>query len=238
VYYLVVRGENVKLIQVSNVYQITVLSQTFPVNCFIYEEQNELYLIDTGLPLSKKHIVNTIKVINKPLTKIILTHPHHDHVGSLDEIKKIYPKAQLYISKRDGRLLKGDKTLEEGEPKSKIKGSFHKIKSSPDILVEDGDSIGNLKVVETKGHTPGSISLYCEKNKMMFVGDLLHNVTDITLASTLKWRFPFLSLATWNRVCLISSVKKIIQYEIVYLFFGHGNYAKHPLSKLSKVIDL
>jgi glyoxylase-like metal-dependent hydrolase (beta-lactamase superfamily II) len=186
--------------------------------------------------ISKKHIVNTIKGINKPLTKIILTHPHHDHVGSLDKIKEMYPQAKLYISKRDERLLKGDKTLERGEPEFKVRGKFIKIKSSPDVLVEDEDSIGSLKVVDTKGHTPGSISLYCTKNKMMFVGDLLHNVDGINLASTFKWRFPFPSLATWNRGFVNLSVKKIMRYEINYLFFGHGNYVVDPLNQLSNLI--
>ena len=46
-----------------------------------------------------------------------------------------------------------------------------------DARVDDGDvlHIGNLKfkVIYTPGHTIGSISLYCEEEKMLFSGDTL-----------------------------------------------------------------
>jgi len=209
-----------------------------PVNCFIYEEKDEIILIDAGLPMSKKIICKVINQIGKPLTKIILTHAHDDHVGSLDKIKEMFPDAILYISKRDARLLKGDKTLDESETPLKIKGGVPKnIKSIPDILVVEGDKIGNLCVIETKGHTPGSISLYCPIHKLMIVGDLMQNVTNLTLASEFKWRFPFPYLATWNKDFILQSAKKIMNYDMEYLFVGHGNYIKNPKEELRKEIE-
>ena len=46
-----------------------------------------------------------------------------------------------------------------------------------DARLDDGDilHVGNLqfKVIHTPGHTTGSISLYCEEEKMVFSGDTL-----------------------------------------------------------------
>jgi glyoxylase-like metal-dependent hydrolase (beta-lactamase superfamily II) len=42
-----------------------------------------------------------------------------------------------------------------------------------DILLEDGDQIGDYRVIHTPGHTSGSICLYNPINKVLFVGDNL-----------------------------------------------------------------
>ena len=51
------------------------------------------------------------------------------------------------------------------------------ISITEDSRVDDGDLIhvGNLefKVIHTPGHTCGSVSLYCEEEKMLFAGDTL-----------------------------------------------------------------
>ena len=47
----------------------------------------------------------------------------------------------------------------------------------PDIIVKENDifKIGDLefRIIETPGHTKGSISVYCEKEKVVFTGDTL-----------------------------------------------------------------
>jgi glyoxylase-like metal-dependent hydrolase (beta-lactamase superfamily II) len=45
----------------------------------------------------------------------------------------------------------------------------------PDILLKEGDDVfkSGLKVIETPGHTLGSISLYCKKEAILFTGDTL-----------------------------------------------------------------
>ncbi len=47
----------------------------------------------------------------------------------------------------------------------------------PDSFLKEKDhfDVGDLKfeVIHTPGHTPGGISLYCEKEKVVFTGDTL-----------------------------------------------------------------
>jgi glyoxylase-like metal-dependent hydrolase (beta-lactamase superfamily II) len=42
-----------------------------------------------------------------------------------------------------------------------------------DEQIQDGDTIGSLKVIHTPGHTPGHISLYSEKHRIIFGADFL-----------------------------------------------------------------
>lgn len=55
----------------------------------------------------------------------------------------------------------------------KNKRGFKSISTEADYLTEDGDIIGNLTVIATPGHTPGSISLYDANHKILIVGDAL-----------------------------------------------------------------
>jgi glyoxylase-like metal-dependent hydrolase (beta-lactamase superfamily II) len=45
---------------------------------------------------------------------------------------------------------------------------------SVDEQVSDGDMIGNRKVIHTPGHTPGHISLYYEKDKLLLGADSIY----------------------------------------------------------------
>lgn len=42
-----------------------------------------------------------------------------------------------------------------------------------DEQIKDGDMIGSLRVIHTPGHTPGHISLYSEKHRIIFGADFL-----------------------------------------------------------------
>ena len=44
-----------------------------------------------------------------------------------------------------------------------------------DEQLKDGDMIESLQVIHTPGHTPGHISLYSERHKIMFGADSLFN---------------------------------------------------------------
>ena len=93
------------------------------VNVYLVEEDDGLTLIDTSIGGGAKAIVAAAEKLGKPIVRIALTHAHGDHIGSLDALHEQVPEAEILISARDARLLKKDKSLDEGEPRGKIKGS-------------------------------------------------------------------------------------------------------------------
>ena len=71
-------------------------------------------VIDPG---SAKPILKALATENLTLTHILLTHHHYDHSGGVGELKKFYPKAQIFIHKDDATRLPvtADRRLQEGE---------------------------------------------------------------------------------------------------------------------------
>jgi hydroxyacylglutathione hydrolase len=50
------------------------------------------------------------------------------------------------------------------------------VKTAPvqvDVVLKDKDKLGQLTVIHTPGHTPGSIAMLDETRKVLFVGDTL-----------------------------------------------------------------
>ncbi|WP_142825957.1 MBL fold metallo-hydrolase [Planococcus soli] len=219
------------------VYQLTFMPRFFPVNCYIVDEETELTLVDAALGFNAKQILLSIKVMKKPLTQIIITHAHGDHIGALDAVKREWPDAVVSMSRRDARLLAGDTNLLPDEPDSPIKGGVPKnVQTQPDRLLEEGDRVGSLKVVSTPGHTPGSISLLDTRNQFLIAGDALQTRGGIAVSGTFKALFPFPAFATWNKQEALKSAQKIRQLNPQLLAVGHGRMISKPLDAIDLAI--
>ena len=77
------------------------------VNAFLVVEDDGLTLVDTMLPRSQDAILAAARDLGKPIARIVLTHAHSDHVGSLDALAAALPNATVAISARDARFLAG-----------------------------------------------------------------------------------------------------------------------------------
>ncbi|QOR66596.1 MBL fold metallo-hydrolase [Cytobacillus suaedae] len=212
-----------KITREKSVYQLAFMPNFFPVNCYLIEEDNGLTLIDAALPYSKNAILKAALQIGKPITKILLTHAHGDHVGALDELKNSLPDVPVLISKRDSRLLAGDVSLDADEPKTPIRGGIPKnIKTKPDILINDGDCIGSLVAITTPGHTPGSMSFLDTRSNVIIAGDAFQTKGGFAVSGQLQPFFPFPAMATWNKELALASAKKIKELNPSVLAIGHG----------------
>lgn len=218
-----------------SLHQFTAFPTLFPINAYVYEEEKYLTVIDVGLNIFVKHIQRLVVKLDKPIKYIILTHPHTDHIAGLDLLKQKFPDARVIFSIRDQRLLIGDFSLDADECQAKIRGGFKSISTKPDYLTQDGDIIGNLTVIATPGHTPGSISLYDSKQKILIVGDALQTKGGLAIAGDKRKIFPFPALATWSEIIALESTKKIAKLPINCLATGHGKLLIQPDFK--KVID-
>ena len=74
--------------------------------------------------------------------------------------------------------------------------------------------LGGLEIIHTPGHTPGSVSLYSRKNKLLFVGDAISN-------RFIKMRYPPGAVSSNLREA-VDSVKKLAELDFENICFGHG----------------
>ncbi len=144
----------------------------FETNSYIVRSSDtasDCLIIDTGL--NTQPLLEFLEHEKLSPVALILTHGHVDHIAGLDVLRKKYPSVQVYIHKLDAEMLGNASTN-----LSILTGSSLTA-GNADHLIDEGDIIDeaniNLSVIHTPGHTPGGISLYCEKESCVFVGDTL-----------------------------------------------------------------
>jgi glyoxylase-like metal-dependent hydrolase (beta-lactamase superfamily II) len=147
-------------------------------NVYLATNGKEITVIDTGTSGNAKKTVSYIQKIGRQpaeVTVIVLTHFHMDHVGSAKELKGLLPNAKIAVHEADADYVTGEKPMPK--PRSiffRAVSSFIKPASvQVDLRLQDKDTIGQLTVIHTPGHTPGSIALLDEARKVLFVGDTL-----------------------------------------------------------------
>jgi glyoxylase-like metal-dependent hydrolase (beta-lactamase superfamily II) len=227
-----------KATRYETVTQLTTFPGVFPVNCYLVEEENSLTLVDAALPLSAEGIIRQIGTMGKPLAHIVLTHAHEDHVGALDRIKRSYPDAQVAISRRDAALMAGKRELHAGEANAPIRGGVpKKLRTQPDILLEEGDTIGSLRAMAAPGHTPGLFAFMDERNNALIAGDAMQTFGGVAVAGQVKWRFPFPAFGTWHAETALNSAKKLLQCRPALLAIGHGDMLVKPEAAMAAAIE-
>lgn len=220
-------------------YQLAFLPRLFPVNCYLVEEEKELTLVDAAMPFSVKGILQAAERIGKPITRIVLTHAHGDHIGALDGLKQALLQAQVLISARDAKLLAGSRELEAGEPNTPVKGDVPKpgaVKTKPDVLLQDGDRIGSLKAIAAPGHTPGMMAFLDERSGALIAGDAFQVRGGVAVSGVVKPWFPFPAMATWNKPVSLESARKLRSLKPTLLAVGHGVMIADPLSVIDRAI--
>lgn len=136
-----------------------ILNGPIEENCYLIENEKGLYIIDPGS--DKEQLLKAVGT--RKVKAILLTHGHMDHVDQIELFN-----APIYLGKKEDELLK-DNSLNCYQMMG-LKPSFH-LENLQIHLVSDGDEIDGFKVMETPGHTRGSVS-YLYKTKV-FVGDTL-----------------------------------------------------------------
>ena len=226
-----------RISQEQTVHQLTFLPRLFPVNCYLVEEEKDLTLIDAALPYSWKGILKAAENIGKPIARIVLTHAHDDHVGSLDKLKEILPDVPVYISERDARLMAGDVALNADEPHTPIRGGVpKKLTTRADVLLKDGDRIESLLAIAAPGHTPGTMAFLDTRNHALLAGDAFQTRGGIAVSGHVQPWFPFPAMATWNKALSVQSAKKLMAYRPSLLAAGHGRMLIQPLSAIERAV--
>jgi glyoxylase-like metal-dependent hydrolase (beta-lactamase superfamily II) len=212
------------------------LSRLGAVNAYLVVEDDGLTLVDTMIPRSQRGILEAADALGRPIVRIALTHAHGDHVGSLDALAVLLPEAEVSISARDARFLRGDRTLDPGEPQSKLSGSYPSIRTRPGRELQPGERIGSLEVVASPGHTPGHVAFLDTRDGTLIAGDGYSTLGGVETTAKVNPRFPLPAIATWDRPTALRSAKELRALDPARLAVGHGNVVEQPAAAMDEAI--
>ena len=195
-------------------------------------------LVDTGIPGQLEAIRREIEnagVDFESVRRVILTHQDIDHIGGLPEIVRVRGgEIEVLAHEEDKPYIEGDKPLikmnrermaqmMESLPEPQ-RQRLERIFATPpsgkvDRTLHDGEELplhGGIEVIHTPGHTPGHISLFVRKARLLISGDELR-VEEGELVGPSEWATPDMASAT-------ASLRKLTGYPIEYVLCYHGGF--------------
>ena len=139
-------------------------------NCSIFgdEASREAIVIDPGDNIDE--ILDILKRHELRVKAIIITHAHIDHIGGAAKLKSA-TGAPVYMNANDQELY----------DHLDVQASWLRMRTPErtaiDMPAREGDSIklgeAEFQVIETPGHTQGSISLWIPRENKLIAGDTL-----------------------------------------------------------------
>src|SRR5205807_3498897 len=217
----------------NNLFQLT---RFVAFNCYLVREDDGFTLIDTNMSGQAQAIMQEASKLGLPIVRILLTHAHIDHVGSLDALHDALPNAQVAISERDARFLSGDQSLDPSEPQVPLRGGYPVCKTKPTLLLHEGDRIGSLEVIATPGHTPGHLAFLDTRDRAVIAGDAFQTQGGVAVSGTFEWLFPLPALATWHKGLALESARKLLALQLSLLAVGHGRVLSNPQPEMARAI--
>lgn len=211
----------------------------------ILQDDKNMVLVDCGYTGFLPNIEQAMKEVNldcNQLTHVVITHQDHDHMGAAAKLKEKYPNVLIVASKEESKYISGEiksLRLEQAEEMQSNLPEDQKAFGlafcnilrnvepvSVDIVVQDGDTFdwcGGCTVISTNGHTPGHISLYLNKKKVLITGDAgaLEN-GELVIAN------PQFTL---DLEAAQESLNKILSLNAEEIICYHGGILKPQLSK-------
>jgi glyoxylase-like metal-dependent hydrolase (beta-lactamase superfamily II) len=197
-----------------------------PYDCCIYliDCGDELVLIDTGAGRSFERIVKNIDYLGftaLQITKVIATHSHIDHIGSLAAFQK-HCGATILAHKSDTEAIESGK---------RTGADFYGVDYYPckvDIVLTGNENViktsnYNLNIVHIPGHSPGSIVVYVDMaEKRVLFGQDIHG--------------PYEPALGGNREEAIDSLQRLVDLHADILCEGHFGII-HPAAEVTKYIE-
>ena len=229
-------------------------------NAYVIAGEKGNILIDSGwdTPETLWAFREGLKAENlkfQDIKTIIITHIHPDHYGLAGKIKQLCgAKVAMHRAEAeliDSRYKDFAELIERVEDELKSNGvpqeELLDLKNAslwmrdfvtfeqPDIMLNDGDSVGNgsfkLQVIRTPGHSPGHICLYESRRRLLFSGDhVLYETNPVVGCNPQSGDNP---LGDY-----LSSLQKLKDFKISFVFPGHGPTFNGLGLRVDRIISL
>ena len=178
-------------------------------NCYLLvnTDSRRAVLVDPGAEIDK--LTAMIKEAHADPEAILLTHGHSDHTGAIPDLLALYPSLRIYAGAGEERMLTYPSINDALGPID--------FTVRADVFLREGDTVNeagmSFKVLETPGHSAGSVCYYLEDEKILFSGDTLF-----------KGSYGRTDLPTGSGEAILRSLRKLAERlpDDVRVFPGHG----------------
>lgn len=122
-------------------------------NTYLVGTGRKRLLVDTaqGFPVWIEALRTVLSQENSVVEKVFITHYHHDHIGGISDIRKLFPSVEIYKNQSGGDIYKELKNIQDGDEFS-VEGA-------------------TLKAVFTPGHTQDHMCFLLKEENAIFTGD-------------------------------------------------------------------
>ena len=200
----------------------TITPRAMDGNIFLIEDE-QFVLVDSGTGESSQSQVDQIQQVmarsgrpeeEQKLSALILTHYHHDHSGGASRIKEAFD-CGVYIHEAELQPLR------DGDPVATGAAMFFATQQPVEAKALDmtqpfSTGSARFRLMETPGHSPGSICLYHEDSRTLVSGDTV---------------FPGGGIGRWdleggNHRQLVKSIGLLKELDVADIYAGHGPVVK------------
>ena len=207
-------------------------------------------LVDSGMPgqleLFRKRLAE-LGMNLADIRRIILTHQDMDHIGGAAALVA-ETGALVYAHAGDAPYIQGEKELLKMSPE-RVKGIAKSLpeeqrarvlslfspmpRAHVDQLLRDGEVLpfhGGIRVIHTPGHTPGHVSLFLERSRILLSGDALR-IEEGRLVGPAPRVTPDMKEA-------IASLSKLLPLPIDRVLCYHGGLSDpQPKARLREIAE-
>lgn len=176
------------------------------VSAYIVVRDGEAAVVDTGVEDGEAAIeagLTSLGVDWTAVGHVIITHRHGDHQGSLPAVLGLAADATGYAGAGDLAAITSPRPL---------------------VSVGDGDTVFDLEIIETPGHTPGHICVLSADAGLLIAGDALNGDGAGVIGANPQF--------TSDMAVANLSVKKLAGYQFDTVVFGHGEPVEGGASAL------
>jgi glyoxylase-like metal-dependent hydrolase (beta-lactamase superfamily II) len=211
-------------------------------NALVVNTGSKLVLFDSGMGTSTMFGRTTGRLLRslaeagiraRDIDAVMCTHGHIDHIGGLVGARgtRLFPKADIYISKADFDFWTDEKKLADSKVKAFIEHARKNLLPYRDRIkfVEDGkEAVPGIQAMSVPGHTVGhtAFMISSEGKSICNIGDTTHH--QVLLTERPKVEFAYDTdpkQAVQSRIKLLDMLasKKIplLAYHFPYPGIGH-----------------
>lgn len=162
---------------------------------YLWRDGDELTLVDTGTPGSGPAIESAVAALGltrSAVRRIIVTHGHEDHAGSVAEIRA-WHGAPVYAHLADAPVVRGERRRQEPLITEFERPYWERVTelginaltippATVDVELVGGEELDfgdGARVVAIPGHTAGSIAIHLPAHGVLFVGDTVSTLPEV-----------------------------------------------------------